>query len=77
METLAPPMTDLALNLAAEGVPLRAIARATDTPSDVVRQQLAEAHACGRLFDLPKEDWPVGVPREQRALQLSRRTARS
>ncbi len=65
-------MTAITIRLADEGVPLRAIARATDTPSDLVRERLAEAHACGRLQALPKDDWPIGYPRDQRALQLSR-----
>ena len=54
-----------------KGVPLRAIARATNTPSDQLRAKLREAHDEGRLLDLPKEDWPPGFPRDQRALQLS------
>jgi hypothetical protein len=62
----------IAVRLADEGVPLRAIARATNTPSDQLRAKLREAHDEGRLLDLPKEDWPPGFPRDQRALQLSR-----
>ena len=61
-----------AIRLADEGVPLRAIARATNTPSDQLRTKLREARDEGRLLDLPKEDWPPGFPRDQRALQLSR-----
>ena len=63
----------IAVRLADEGVPLRAIARATNTPSDQLRAKLHEARDEGRLLDLPKEDWPPGFPRDQRALQLSRR----
>ena len=62
----------IAIRLADEGVPLRAIARATNTPSDQLRTKLREARDEGRLLDLPKEDWPPGFPRDQRALQLSR-----
>jgi DNA-binding response OmpR family regulator len=62
----------IAVRLADEGVPLRAIARATNTPSDQLRAQLRAARDDGRLLDLPKEDWPPGFPRDQRALQLSR-----
>ena len=61
----------IAVRLADEGVPLRAIARATNTPSDQLRTKLREARDEGRLLDLPKEDWPPGFPRDQRALQLS------
>lgn len=62
----------LAIRLADEGVPLRAIARATSTPSDEIREQLHTAIDNGALLDLPREDWPPGFPRDQRALQLSR-----
>jgi DNA-binding response OmpR family regulator len=62
----------LAVRLADEGVPLRAIARATHAPSDLVRETLREALDNGHLLELPKEDWPPGFPRDQRALQLSR-----
>lgn len=63
---------DVALRLADEGVPLRAIARATKTPSGELREQLLEALTAGRLLSLPRDDWPPGFPRDQRALQLSR-----
>jgi DNA-binding response OmpR family regulator len=62
----------LAVRLADEGVPLRAIARATRTPSDVIREQLKEAKTNGRLLAMPRDDWPPGFPSDQRALQLSR-----
>jgi DNA-binding response OmpR family regulator len=65
-------MESIAVRLADEGVPLRAIARATHIPSESVREQLREAKDNGLLLDLPKEDWPPGFPRDQRALQLSR-----
>jgi hypothetical protein len=62
----------LTIRLADEGVPLRAIARATKQPSIAVREQLHDAKASGHLLELPKEDWPPGFPRDRRALQLSR-----
>jgi len=68
----AVPAVDFAIRLADEGVPLRAIARATRIPSEELRLTLTEARDDGRLIDLPKEDWPPGFPRDQRALQLSR-----
>jgi DNA-binding response OmpR family regulator len=63
----------IVVRLADEGVPLQAIARATSTPSERLRAKLREARDEGRLLDLPREDWPPGFPRDQRALQLSRR----
>ena len=66
------PAVDFAIRLADEGVPLRAIARATKIPSDELRISLEEAKDDGRLIELPREDWPPGFPRDQRALQLSR-----
>jgi DNA-binding NarL/FixJ family response regulator len=66
------PPDQVAIRLADEGVPLRAIARATNISSDSIREKLHQAQAAGQLVDLPKEDWPPGFPRDQRALQLSR-----
>jgi DNA-binding response OmpR family regulator len=62
----------IAVRLADEGVPLCAIARAVKIPSERLREQLQSAIACGRLVELPRDDWPPGFPRDQRALQLSR-----
>ena len=66
------PAVDFAVRLADEGVPVRAIARAICTPTEDLRQQLCEAQQTGRLLTLPRDDWPPGFPRDQRALQLSR-----
>lgn len=63
---------DIAVRLADEGVPLRAIARAIKMSSVMVRERLRLAQAAGQLLDLPRDDWPPGFPRDQRALQLSR-----
>jgi len=63
---------DIAIRLADEGVPLRAIARAIKLSSDIVRERLRIPQAAGKLLDLPRDDWPPGFPRDQRALQLSR-----
>src|SRR3954469_21120917 len=62
----------LAVGLANEGVPLRAIARVVKLPSGTVRKHLTDAHAGGRLLELPRDEWPPGFPRDQRSLQLSR-----
>lgn len=66
------PVEAIAVHLADEGVPLRAIARAVNLPSSVLRLKLRDARDEGLLVDLPQEDWPPGFPRDQRALQLSR-----
>jgi hypothetical protein len=66
---------DIAIRLADEGVPLRAIARAIKMSSDLVRERLQMAQAAGKLLDLPRDDWPPGFPRDQRAQQLSRLVA--
>jgi DNA-binding response OmpR family regulator len=62
----------IAVRLADEGVPLRAIARAVSISSETLRNHLREARLNGILFELPRDDWPPGFPRDQRALQLSR-----
>ena len=62
----------IAIRLADEGVPLRAIARATHIPATRLYETLTLARTEGRLLDLPRDDWPPGFPRDQRALQLSR-----
>ena len=69
---MMPDVDVIAVRLADEGVPLRAIARATNTPSDQLRTRLHEARDAGQLLELPRDDWPPGFPRDQRALQLSR-----
>jgi hypothetical protein len=68
---MAPPLDVVAIALAYEGVPLCAIARATEIPSETLRERLRVAQMTGLLIELPRDDWPPGVPRDQRALQLS------
>jgi len=62
----------IAIRLADEGVPLRAIARAVHIPSTQLYETLVEARMEGRLLSLPRDDWPPGCPRDQRSLRLSR-----
>ena len=38
-------------------------------------ETLTVARMEGRLLSLPRDDWPPGCPRDQRALQLSRMAA--
>jgi hypothetical protein len=63
--------------MADEGVPLGAIARVTRISSEILRERLRAAKDIGSLVELPREDWPPGFPRDQRALQLSRLAVRS
>jgi hypothetical protein len=45
---------------AIEGVPVCAIARGLQQPSDTVREVLKDAKALGRIVEFPREDWPPG-----------------
>jgi hypothetical protein len=68
-------MTDafeIAIRLADEGVPLGAIARSVQLPSEELRRHLCLVRDAGRLISLPRADWPPGFPREERAVELSR-----
>lgn len=66
--TLKPFADAVAIRLADEGIPVRAIARATRVPSDEVYDLLKDAVATGMLVDLPKDDWPVGSSRSSRTV---------
>lgn len=59
-------LEDAMVSLADEGVPLRAIARATHTPSEDVYEVLKEAMQDGSLIELPQSDWPPGSLRRSR-----------
>lgn len=59
-------LEDAMVSLADEGVPLRAIARATHTPSDEVYEVLKGAMGAGYLVELPQSDWPPGSLRRSR-----------
>jgi hypothetical protein len=68
-------LESIAVALADEGVPLRAIARVTRIPSADLRERLRDARDNGDLIALPSaEDWPIGYPRDKRAMQLARLT---
>jgi hypothetical protein len=62
----------IAVRMADEGIPLKAIARSINIPSTHIYETLIHAKQDGRLLELPRDDWPPGTPRDQRALQLSR-----
>lgn len=61
------PVNTVAIRLADEGVPVRAIARCLKMPCEEVYEVLKEARMSGTLIELPKDDWPVGAPRAQRS----------
>ncbi len=59
-------LEDAIVLLADEGVPVRAIARATKTPSEDVYETLHGAVEEGKLIELPQSDWPPGSLRRYR-----------
>jgi hypothetical protein len=59
-------LEDAMVLLADEGVPVRAIARATQTPSEDVYELLKDAVGVGQLIELPQSDWPPGSLRRYR-----------
>jgi hypothetical protein len=62
----------IAIRLADEGVPVRAIARAINIPSADVYDQLDQALFKGRLIGVPRADWPSNGSREERTSELRR-----
>lgn len=60
------PAYEVATMLADEGVPVRAIARATRIPGEDVYTILKDAIGEGKLIELPRDDWPPGSRRTQR-----------
>lgn len=56
----------MAVRLADEGIPVRAIARSVKIPSDEVYQMLKDAIARGAIVEMPKDDWPPGSSRSYR-----------
>lgn len=59
-------LEDAVIHLADEGVPVKAIARATRTPSEELYEILQEAVDDGTLVELPQSDWPPGSLRRAR-----------
>lgn len=58
--------SDIAIRLADEGIPIRAIARAIKVAGEDVYEILRTALYDGKLISLPKDDWPPGSPRANR-----------
>ena len=56
----------IAIRMADEGIPLRAICRATKIPSDDLREVLDDAITRGCILQVPNEDWPIGTTRVNR-----------
>lgn len=62
----------LAVRLAYEGVPVRAIARATEIASPIVREALDGAIAAGTITQMPRDDWSPQITREDRIPEYAR-----
>lgn len=62
-----PLLQAVAIRLADEGIPVRAIARSIRMPSEDLYDILRTAIELGKIVELPKDDWPVGSARAQRA----------
>lgn len=58
----------IAVRMADEGIPVRAIARALRTPSEEIYETLRSAILQGIIVAMPKDDWPPGSSRSQRAV---------
>jgi hypothetical protein len=51
------PVASIA-RLANEGIPIAVIARGLDAPSDVIRETIQAAIDCGKVTEMPRDDWP-------------------
>ena len=69
---MAIELSAVAVRLAVEGVPLAAIARTLQTSSGTIREYLRGAQSAGDIVEMPREDWPPGFPRDERASALAR-----
>jgi hypothetical protein len=54
------------VRLADEGIPVRAIARATKLSSEDIRDIIHQATDLGQIVGVPRDDWPAGVGRDHR-----------
>jgi len=57
---LSPDLVGPIEQLAHEGVPIKAIARAFQVPSEDTRSHLKDAMRSGTIIELPAEEWPNG-----------------
>lgn len=69
-EELNADTAKVAANLAHEGVPIRAIARALKQSTDAVREAINEAVSRGSIVSAPKEDWTATVSKDNRSPEL-------
>lgn len=58
----------IAVRLADEGIPVRAIARALHIPSGDLYELFRDAILTGTLIEIPKDDWPPGSGRNTRSV---------
>jgi hypothetical protein len=65
--SLQPFVEAVAIRLADEGIPIRAIARATRLAPGSVYETLRDAIGRGAICEMPKDDWPSGQSRQARA----------
>jgi hypothetical protein len=70
MELRMQPWANMAIRLADEGVPISAIARASQHRAVDVRSVLKGAMDSGLLVEMPAEDWPPNTRRDMRAPTL-------
>jgi hypothetical protein len=63
-----PALAAMAIKLADEGIPVRAIARGLKIPSADLYNVLNGALVEGKIIELPKDDWPAGSSRAARAV---------
>lgn len=64
--TRAKTWHNVAVRLADEGVPVRAIVRALMMSHEDVREVLEAASERGMLLNVPRDDWPPGTRRDER-----------
>lgn len=64
--SVEPLLCTVAVRMADEGIPVRAIARATRLPADRIYEELNRAAAAGSILEVPKDDWPAGSNRASR-----------
>ena len=58
--------------MALEGVPVRAIARILGISSEIIRFALYTSQKSGAIVQLPRDDWPPQLPREQRVPEFAK-----
>lgn len=51
-------LTQVAIRMANEGIPVGAISRSLGKPGELVRSALSTALSCGHIVSMPRPDWP-------------------